>query len=309
MEKRTYIKEGAPMKISALALLLGCLLVLAVTAGAQSHIGIMLSGHEDNCQITHNGKAYDCDDRRQIYLGDTIRKKPSMKVLKIKWAPYVRGVQRSETLLEAAVDRPETLKGKTYAGAAKRYLQDFVKPEEYNVTSAVTRGPKYRHGLPERASLIQGFPVLISPEGMNIDAITILAADGKKVFDTPVQGGGLIVLAPERLPLAPGQTYSVQLRGEGSVRTFTAALLDRPMEDEVLQGLADIDGEKLSGGEAVVRKAAYLQMISDLYPATLDLYWLSFQLLRDSRATLSREQEEAATALRERFYSHRSGKE
>jgi hypothetical protein len=50
-------------------------------------------------------------------------------------------------------------------------------------------------------------------------------------------------------------------------------------------------------------------MISDLYPETLDLYWLSFQLLRDSRFTLTKEQEEAFTALRERYYSYRAGKE
>ena len=90
--------------------LISCLALVfmhGAAAHAQNHVGIILSGYEDNCQITHLGKPYDCDERRQIYLGDVIRKKPSTKALKIKWAPYVKGSPRGETFLEAVADKPE----------------------------------------------------------------------------------------------------------------------------------------------------------------------------------------------------------
>ena len=288
---------------------LACMLMHGAAAQAQNHIGIILSGYEDNCQITHLGKSYDCDERRQIYLGDVIRKKPSIKALKIKWAPYVKGAPRGETFLEAVADRPETFQAKSYAGAAKEYLQDFVRPAEHRVTSAVTRDPRYRSAIPDRVTLLSGYPTLISRDGVQFTSLVILAADGKEVVTMPVGGNEQIVLAPERLPLKPGENYAVQLRGDAAVRRFTASVLKKELEEQVIQGLADIDKEGLPGAEAVVRKAAYLQMISDLYPETLDLYWLSFQLLRDSRFTLTKEQEEAFTALRERYYSYRAGKQ
>jgi hypothetical protein len=285
------------------------ILIHGGAAHAQNHIGIILNGYEDNCQITHNGKSYDCDERRQIYLGDVIRKKPSVKALKIKWAPYVKGVSRGETFLEAVADKPDAFQAKSYAGAAKEYLQDFVRPAEHRVTSAVTRDTRYRSGMPDRATLLPGYPMLISRDGMQITSLAILAADGKQIVETPVGGNGFVVVAPEQLPLKPGENYSVQLRGDGVVRRFTASVVKKDLEEQVLQGLADIDREGLSGAEAVVRKAAYFQMTSDLYPETLDFYWLSFQLLRDSRFALTKEQEEAFTALRERYYSYRAGKE
>lgn len=285
------------------------MLTSGAVAHAQNYVGIILSGYEKDCQITHNGKPTDCEEQRQIYLGDVIRKKPSVKALKIKWAPYVKGAPRGETFLEAVADKPQTFQAKSYAGAAKEYLQDFVRPAEYRVTSAVTRNPRYRSGFPDRATLLPGYPMLISREGMQITSLAILAADGKQITETPVAGGEFITVAPEQMPLKPGESYTVLLRGDGAVRRFTASVANKDLEEQVLQGLVDIDLERLPGAEAVVRKAAYLQMISDLYPETLDLYWLSFQLLRDSRLTLTKEQEETFTALRERYYSYRAGKE
>jgi hypothetical protein len=299
------------MRIHVLASIsfLACMLMHGAAAQAQNHIGVILSGYEDNCQITHLGKLYDCDERRQIYLGDVIRKKPSTKALKIKWAPYVKGAPRGETFLEAVADRPETFQAKSYTGAAKEYLQDFVRPAEYKVTSAVTRDPRYRSAIPDRATLLPGYPMLISRDGMQITSLTILAADGKSIVEMPVAANATIVVSLEQLPLKPGESYSVQLRGDAALRKFTASVVKKELGEQVIQGLADIDREGLAEAEAVVRKAAYCQMISDLYPDTLDLYWLSFQLLRDSRATLTKEQEEVFTALRERYYSYRAGKE
>ncbi len=297
------------MKTFVFVCALSCILVYGSVSYAQNYVGIILSGYEKDCQVTHDGKSYDCDERRQIYLGDVIRKKPSVKALKIKWAPYVKGAPRGETFLEAVADKPETFQAQSYAGAAKQYLQDFVKPAEHRVTSAVTRDSRYRSGFPGRATLLPGYPMLISRDGIQVTSLVVLTADGKQILEKPAGDGEFVVIAPEQLPMKPGENYSVQLKGDGAVRRFTASIAKKDLETQVLQGLADIDREKLPGAESVVRKAAYLQMISDLYPNNLDFYWLSFQLLRDSRFKLTKDQEEAFTALRERYYSYRAGKD
>ena len=60
-------------------------------------------------------------------------------------------------------------------------------------------------------------------------------------------------------------------------RKFT--VLDAQTEKEILDRLAEIDAENLSADERVLKKATYVQLLSDLYPDTVDLYWLSAQWL------------------------------
>ncbi len=304
IKKRPAERCAAMKSLTVLLVALG--LVAPFNLRAQNHIGIMLSGYEDDCRITHGGKTVDCDEQRQIYLGDTIRKTPSVKALKIKWAPYVKGVARSETLLEAVADKPDAFKGKGYAGAAKQYLQDFVKPAQYATTAAVTRDPLARSEIPVRATLLEGFPMKLPQEGLRVKSVVVSNAKGDKVSEKQVNGDGLIVLSTEELRLAQGETYRVKLQGEGASRGFTASLLSKDLQDEVRQGLAEIDAERLPSAEAATRKAAYLQMISDLYPETIDLYWLSLQFLHDRPASLTKDQQEAFEALKNRYYGHRS---
>ena len=87
----------------------------------------------------------------------------------------------------------------------------------------------------------------------------------------------------------------------GSVSFF---LLDDGTRAEVLKGLEHIDREKISNIDKVLRKAAYLQLVSDAYPEKMDLYWLSDQVLRERNLRFTGEQEETAAALRRRYVEH-----
>ena len=49
---------------------------------AENYVGIILSGHEKECEILHHGEIFQCRDRRQLYVDDIVTRKPSIKLLK-----------------------------------------------------------------------------------------------------------------------------------------------------------------------------------------------------------------------------------
>jgi hypothetical protein len=66
----------------------------------------------------------------------------------------------------------------------------------------------------------------------------------------------------------------------------------------------DIEGEKASPLDTIIRKAAYLQLFSDAYPDKVDLYWLSNQLLEENTAEPTKDRNEIVERLRERYSIH-----
>ena len=82
------------MKYPSAVLFVFALAWTALNVQAGNFVGIILSGYEKNCEVTHNQKVYDCEDRRELFMGDVVKKKPSVKALKIKWAPFVMGEAR-----------------------------------------------------------------------------------------------------------------------------------------------------------------------------------------------------------------------
>lgn len=138
------------------------LFVLAAAGGVygQNYIGIVLSGYEKECQVTRAGRSYPCGDKRQLFAGDVVQKKPSIKDVKVKWAPFAQGVVKSDTSMEAALKQPEKLKAGSYTAGLKEYINDFVKPTEHGTVSLVTR-QKPRALFPARATLLREFPLNI----------------------------------------------------------------------------------------------------------------------------------------------------
>jgi hypothetical protein len=77
------------MKLFSIVIFSGLLVFLAGICAAQNHVGIILSGQEKDCEVTRGGKVSPCSEKKLLYVGDLIMKKPSTKMLKIKWAPFI----------------------------------------------------------------------------------------------------------------------------------------------------------------------------------------------------------------------------
>ena len=84
-------------------------------------------------------------------------------------------------------------------------------------------------------------------------------------------------LQPQEVSLlAEGRRYSWQ--PESQSVPFYLQLLPRSSTTVILEGLKQLDADRSVQEEVrLVRKAAYLRLVSDLRPG-IDLYWLSVQL-------------------------------
>ena len=67
--------------------------LLSMTSGvsAETYIGILLDGFQKDCSVQSGGETFACEERRQLYKGDKVIKLPTIRSLKIKWAPYAGG--------------------------------------------------------------------------------------------------------------------------------------------------------------------------------------------------------------------------
>ena len=101
---------------------------------------------------------------------------------------------------------------------------------------------------------------------------------GKKVFETGISGKNSIDILPSEIKgLKAGKKYSWSV--DGGLNVFEFTILDEKTEKQLRDNLAEIDAENLSPDECIVEKAVYLQMLSDKYPDSFDLYWLIAQQL------------------------------
>lgn len=271
---------------------------------AQNHVGIILSGHEKDCEVAHQGKIFQCRDRRQLYIGDIITKKPSITMVKIKWAPYVNGAITDSISMEVAPSRPEKLKGRTYVAGLRQYIDDFVKPTEHAAIPLVTRGERRKVQLPPHATLMQDYPIEISGPDEDIRSVTIVDTKGQKVYESLIKSKDPVSLMPREIGIKPLETYTVYINKDSAKRKLDILLMDGSTQEEVLTGLADIDGENLPKPDNLIEKVAYLQLISDAYPDKIDLYWLGYQLLQATTYQFTKDQEAVIQGLTQRCKNH-----
>lgn len=268
---------------------------------AHNHVGIILAGYEENCEVNHLGSVYHCADRRELYIGDTVKKKPSVKSLKIKWAPYVRGAERGQTYIEVVANKPETLKGSALTSAVKQYVNDFVKVPTYGTTTAATRDPKAR--LSSFISVHYDYPLKITKTEED-RFVYVLDSQGKKVWEVRAKGGRDLLINPKEIPLNAKEKYTLIIESSIQKRISTAALIDETLQNEITKGFADLEREKSSTTELIIKKASFCQLVSDVYPDKADLYWLGNQFLEENILKPSDDQQEVVDRLKQRYLNH-----
>ena len=119
---------------------------------------------------------------------------------------------------------------------------------------------------------------------------------GKKIFETAVSGKNFLEIIPSNAKLKAGQKYAWGLDENTNAYKFT--VLDAQTEKEILDELANLDAENISAQERALKKATYVQLISDLYPDTVDLYWLSAQWLSEISSTDEKLKEDKSVLLK-----------
>lgn len=259
-----------------------CLFLLISGASAQTYIGILLDGYQKDCKVQSKGEEFPCDERRQLYQGDKIIKLPNVRSLKIKWAPYASGKELDAKTLFVAFEPPENKKGVL---ENVKEMVGFVKTK-HSVTLGATRGDPYEPRILQpgkNVTVIPGKKITFAVGSEMGKFIVFKDNSGKEVYRQDLKGTSSIQLTPEEIGIRPSEIYTWTLSGTRRGRQFILRLLSDKIFNQIAADLKEIDEEKQTGVEKAIQKATYLQFMSDSYPKEIDLYWLSYQLLEETK--------------------------
>lgn len=127
------------------------------------------------------------------------------------------------------------------------------------------------------ASLIVGEPVTFAWD-IQSSKIVFFDTDGNIVYQKNIKGQYSITVRPEEIGLKAGKHYTWKL--DNTVFNYEVAILDTDFSQRILKKLAYFDNLMESPEKREIKKAAYLQLISDRYGNKADLYWLSYQIIK-----------------------------
>lgn len=261
----------------------GCIVVFAFcmssTASAESYIGILLDGYQKDCIVQSRGEDYDCKESRQLYAGDKVTKKPAVKSLKIKWAPYASGKELDATSLMVVFEPPKDKKGilqgvKEVLGLVKTGHTVFVGATRAGSDEPLAPQPG------NNATVLSGQNITFAWESGSGKHIIFKDSKGVEVFKKELKGEASIQLSPDEIGMKAGETYTWFISGSRSNRLSNVLLLPQDVSNQITDDLNQIDKEVVGNMEKTIRKAVYLQFMSDAYPREIDLYWLSYRLLK-----------------------------
>ncbi len=292
------------MKMSAniFVILLFLILPFSNVFAKGSVVGVIVKGFEDNCFVTHNNVEYKCAEHRELYIGDTIAKNPSIDDLGLLLEPYVKlkylAKNKEQVIYVDSRDNTDMLKRST------DFIKEFLKPVKLTYFLCATRSDELEdetdicNNILEEKTKKPGLPctaLFKSPidfEWNNgFSAIVFESLDKKEVFRKNIKGTNNLTLLPNKIGLKRDTKYNWYYENESApLKKQMIRLLDRKTEKGILRTLKKIDKQKITPLEKIILKSTYLQLMSDT-DHNIELYWLSYQILPDNLDALHEDEE------------------
>ena len=244
---------------------------------AINNVGFIEGGFEKDCVVRNRNYEDSCRESRTLYPGDVIIKKPSVKSVTIKVAPYVILKQLNDTSYEVVYDPP---KDKT--GLAKRILEFFGLVRSDYVSSSMTlKGSPSEEeiSLPgSHASALPGVKITFAGTDGEGKRLVFIDEKGKEFFSSEMKGNRLS-LTPEEIGMRQDTEYVWTMEGRKDNGRNRLRLLSEETARQIRSDMKEMENQPVSEVEKGIRKVAYLQYMSDAYPKEIDLYWMSFVIL------------------------------
>lgn len=252
--------------------------VIQYKAMAEKAVAWIVGGYND-CKVTRyeNGifKEYEAKLEMPLFPGDKVEKKDNIKSVQFSYLPYFEPEIKDDStaiIINNAPEDKETIFAKIadWLGLVKT---------KYKELRGTSRGEFGQETVPlENSTLLAGSKITFDDYYIG-KTLLIKELDGKEVFRKSFTENDLDLI-PGNAGLEPGKMYIREIIKGGFLQfRSTIRVLGKKDEEIVNKALAKINREKICPEEKIIKEAAYLQYISDLYPAQVDLYWLSYQLL------------------------------
>lgn len=274
-------------------------------AHASHYVGIILEGYQENCIVQSSNAEYDCSISRHLFVGDKVVKKPNSSELKIKYAPYASGKKLSETTLQVDFQPPENNKG--IVQRVEEFL-GFIKTEHI-VTIGATRGDSDYIRVPQpnnNATVIPGYKITFNLGSGLEKYIVFKDSNGANILRKGITEKAKLQLTPEEIGMKPHEVYTWSIIRTENNKQYKIRLLNNSLVKQIVTDLNDISRQYQNETDKRIRKAAYLQFMSNTYREDIDLYWLSYQIMEEieDRDKLSNDNMVILEEIRRNYLEH-----
>jgi hypothetical protein len=275
-----------------------CYIVTVPTGGIANEIGLFLN-NETDCKISSSTGSVPCRKDTPLSAGDVITTKRAPAKLPIQWLVpnYVR-LEPVEAGKYRVIFTPPAEKNGVLSQLSD--LLGFVRKAGRISHVAVTRGGSAsQQMLPgDGATLLPGYPVTFSWCVAGIKKIEISSITGAKVKEIAVpEGRSSVTVNPEDLGLEPMVFYHwkpLSSATEGG----RIILLGGEKAKNITEGLLLIDKGQGTIAENELKKAVYLQFISENYTSDYSFGWLQYSLASELTSQLAADDRAAADLLK-----------
>lgn len=264
-------------------------------AFAEQPVGLLVAGYEKDCSVKRasDNSIIKCEFRMELYKDDVITKMPDAKSIKIQWVapPYTKMEASNKTQLQVVANWPKnrgTLATAMHEFLSFMQLSKTQRSSQYMVSRAFSTDRLLQPGYD--VTVLPQYPVTFAWVG---HGQTIFFTDraGEVIYTKKLSGESSISLMPDEIGLKLGELYNWGVRGFSFDKPPVLKVLDDDRAQEIVNGLNSIDKEQdISVDEKNLHKAAYLQLLSEVFPKEVDLYWLSYIYLKQSRESETRDE-------------------
>ena len=287
-----------------------------------SFVGVIVKGYEENCEVIHDNVKYNGSERRGLYVGDIIVKKPSIDELEVQLEPYVKleslDSDNNDKVTKVRVVYKDDSNDVNILERTKNFIKGFLRPVKLTYFFAATRdfgdeAERNRCKYILQKELDKPSPYstvfLATPVEFvwdyDFSAIVFEDLGGQEVFRKNVKDAYSAGLSPEEMDLKRDTMYNWYYEYEDVPleKKYKMKLLDRQTERKVLDTLKEIDKQEIMSIEKTVQKSAYLQLFSDK-DENVDLYWLSYQILPKNVDALNEEDTSLVCKLKFRYMKY-----
>ncbi len=259
----------------------------------------------ESCQIFRDGKKVSCNTR-VLYLGDRLH--PGLPIEQLKVSLASIAIMNVDELggfwIQAAGQEIDD-------GAIRSFIDNFLGKEEHYVAITAVRGTSgdrteaflkaIKVTPPSEATALPNVPIVFRWRKGEGEELVIEDDSEKVVFSHALEKTGTYELLPAKVGLQPGQQYTWYYRGDVLEEHYRLNLIDPDMEANQVVASELKKLPEINSVDDAIYTAAYLQVISDL-SESLDLYWLSYQVLPRSFDGLSADQKTKLLNLISRYY-------
>jgi hypothetical protein len=260
----------------------GIIVIFSHLLSAKQQVGRIVGGEKGYIvERMVNGvlESFKAKENMALYPGDIISETRGTDGARIQmeFLPYAEPKKRGDTSFLIVFNPPQE---KESVFTKLKNLLKLVEGGFYE-TSGASRGLTDKICLPgENATVFLGQEISFQNCRYG-EAIVFKDLTGKVIFRKAIGEDGALLTLRE-IGMVPSGTYTWEIvYGEKVLYRSIIKQLSKEDSDLVKNDLKKIDGEAINTNQRRVKKAAYLQFISDLYHGSVNLYWLSYRLLKE----------------------------